>query len=85
MCRNQTLKEEVVGRVKSLFSHVFIQTIEDEVNEIIYAINSDSTVIERDIVNRSFENVTYMTKYMRDVKRTSTNELEAMFQGLKLL
>lgn len=64
---------------------MFIQTIEDEVNEIIYAINSDSKDLERDIVNKAYENVTFMTKYAREIKRTGCNEIEAMFQGLKLL
>ena len=85
MCRNQTLKEEVISRVKSLFSHVFIRTIEDEVNEVVFAVNSDKEVLEKDIVFKASENVRYMCKYSRQTKQTSSSEIEDMFQGLKLL
>ena len=85
VCRNQNLKEDVISRVKSLFSCVFIRTIEDEVNEIIYAINCDSKLVEKDIMNTASNNVKYMSKYMRQIKRTSTSDIEDMFEGLKLL
>ena len=85
VCRDQNLKKEVISRVKSLFSCVYIRTIEDEVNEIVYAINCDGEMGDKDIVTAASDHVKYMSKYMRQSKRTSTSEIEEMLEGLKLL
>ena len=42
VCRDSQLRDEVVSNVKGVFSELYSYKVEDEVNEIIYAFNSNS-------------------------------------------
>lgn len=40
VCRNTSLRNEVISRIKSVFTFVLVKDIPDEVNEILYCLNS---------------------------------------------
>ena len=49
-CRNTSLKSEVLERLRTVFPAMFISKVEDEVNEIVYALKTSSTGVQTEDV-----------------------------------
>ncbi|KAK3593719.1 hypothetical protein CHS0354_013617 [Potamilus streckersoni] len=91
VCRNLELKKEIITRIKSLFDPVYVRPIEDEINEVIFAVkkldtpslpcNAGDSCNSKDMIK---EHVEYLNQSIKRNKCTHI-DLEEMFQGLALL
>ena len=82
VARDVTIKSEIIDRVKNTFKTVFIKKIEQEVNEVVFALNSDNS--EDDIRKFTERNNKYMLQCMSKGGGTLDEELISQMSTLKV-
>ena len=75
VCRDEALKSQVVDTVRQTFPKVYLQSIDEEVNEILYAVNCDKDTARdtadgsvdnaRDIADASVDIAKYLNKCIK--------------------
>lgn len=74
VCRDEQLKAEVKQRVKKVFGTVICHHIEDEVNEILYALNKENSVDESELKTVWEKNCQLLNKLAK--KKSVNNEID---------
>ena len=92
-CRSQFLRIDVIDKLKSVFSSVFTKKVTDDINEIIYALPSSSSVTHDSILTENGDLVSQMEQNLetlqqlvsRKMKDKSKVDLKESLQGLEIL
>lgn len=82
VCRDKSMKSEVMERIKQTFYKVFLYQIEEEVNEIIFAFNIDS---DEDLMQRCSENSEYMNRCLKRAIDKLDIDLVKEIKNMKIL
>lgn len=85
VCRDDVLKKQVLDRIKDIFSQVFIHNIEDEVNEVVFALNVDRASDSSDLLNKCRENTRALTKFIRRAGSNGETDFVQEMEKMKLV
>ncbi|KAL4223238.1 Methyltransferase-like protein 13 [Mactra antiquata] len=80
VCRDKDLKKTVISTLKSLFKNVFINAIEYEVNEIVFAVNSPDDVTDADFK----KNCQYLNKCVKKNVTSGEVDLSELFDKMSI-
>ncbi|KAK6195955.1 hypothetical protein SNE40_001274 [Patella caerulea] len=82
VCRDEELKKELMTRIKTVFTSVYYVNIDDEVNDIVYALNQESDAVcpSDKFIKTVQENVGTLNQFIKRnaTKKSEINLLDAM-------
>ena len=82
--RNSVLKKSVIDTLRSIFTTVNTHDIEDEVNDVVYTINSDQNTTANRKVSMD-ESAKLMNKYIRASRAPSDVDFIGIVKQLTIL
>jgi hypothetical protein len=91
VCRDETIKENVLKLIRKVFDQVYIKNIEEEVNQIVYAIKrTEPCDIESDSESRTLASSdsvvsSDIANYLASCVKSSSVDLSDQFKNMTVI
>lgn len=87
VCRDEEMRRNVLKQLTQTFDKVFVKDIDEEVNQIVYAINRNDES-ECDKVTRDYKNLLEdkeISQYLSSCVKGSSVDLNDQFQNMVII